>query len=331
MRTGFHTLSALGRHLPLAAGVLLAAAPAHPAALESPLTILRRPENQVAVARALGPGQAGYRFAVLQPLHGDSGGELSLRTAALGEVAVEAGRRYIVGFSDLLWQPLQRAFVRDPEGHRLLAVDGVGAALFDDRAPLRRLLATGPGVAPPPPSRTVKLLLELLDASDRTSHHLAATELQMQPALWEAFDRRRVGRLRRALEGSGGDPYRRFELLQVADGLARIGATGGDWVAAASREALTDLPLAPDFSTHEPALAIFSLQTLAERGTASDAGLVARQLESTHPTVGATAVGALFALAPDEAPDLGRAALASGALNAETRQLLEAHLRRHGD
>jgi hypothetical protein len=150
----------------------------------------------------------------------------------------------------------------------------------------------------------------------------------MQPTLLEAFDGRRARRLRRALEGADADPYLRFALLQVADGLAGIGIVDGDWVAAQSREALADSPLAPDFTTHQPALAILALETLVERGTVEDADLAARQLDSTHPTVGATAVRALFALAPDRAAELGRAALASGALNAETRQVLEAYLRR---
>ena len=309
----------------LAAAGTLVAVPALPAELQSPLTALSRPENRVALVRSLGPGPGGQRFAVIAPLHGEASGELALRTEGLGELCVDPGRRVIVGFTDLLWRPLERAFVLDPEGPRLLAVDGVGPALLADHAALHRLLARGESL---PDAQTVDLLLDLLAVRDPPSRHLAATELQMQPTLWTSFGRKEVRRLRRALEDAVEDTYLRFELLQVAAGLAGLGATDADWVATACRDALADVPVSPDFATHEPALAIFALQAIAERGGAEDAGLVARHLESTHPTVGAAAARSLFAVDPEQARVLAAEALARGTLHAEARQTLEALLRR---
>ncbi len=299
--------------------------------VRSPLETLALPEHQVARLAAVGVEDEGrYRFRRLEATP-EEPEDLVLRVPAAVEAELEPGAAYLAGYSEIVPVPrARRTFRRDPAGPRLLELEGVGPALFADDPALRALLVPAPE-APPDAAAQVAALGELLGRDDARLRRLAASELALRADLWPAATAATESALAGAFAAAGDDLYTRYRALEAAAGIAPSGpAAPASWLPEACREVLDGAPIELELGSYHPILLLTALEALARHGEAADAARVERHLDSSSSGVGKAALAALEALAPECAPAAAAAALARGALHAETRRAVEAFLARRG-
>ena len=305
--------------------IAILASPLFGERLLSPSQALALPENQVATLIAVGPGADADRYRFRQLASEEAPIELRLPEAAPKELV--PGSKWWVGFSELKRQPPEpRAFMRDPDGPRVLLLEGVGLALFPATTSVGLLLdAPKEDATEAVEGERLDAALELIGAPDGSLRRLAATEFGLNTGLWPGLSPPRLAILGRAFANLSAEPYLQFRLLEGARGAAAAGVEGAagravDW----AREALTLASLEPDTASYEPALQIMALEVLSERGGNDDAPVVLRLLGSSHPAVGRHAVWALREVGPERLVEAAPGILASGASNAETQRVLAA-------
>jgi hypothetical protein len=299
--------------------------------LRSPSQTLDLPENRLERLTAVEPGSEAGRYRFRETSAEGAVLELRLPEGAPAELA--QGSTWWVGFSELKRQPPDpRTFVLDPEGPRVLLLEGVGAALFPATPAVGTVLGAlrdEDGFPANVGAERLGAVLEILDAPEANLRRLAATEIGLNSQLWSGLSAERLESLGDAFIAAANEPYIRFRLLEAARGASEAGLAGAfraasDW----AREALEAADLEADGASYDPALQILALGTLANQGASRDAPSVLRLLQSSHPAVGREAVWTLRSLAPDLLVESAPALLASESLNPETRRVLEAVLRR---
>jgi hypothetical protein len=292
--------------------------------LGPPSDFMRHQANKSAILVAREPaGEGRFDFSLEQALQGETPDEITLRVSPQGLDMLETGVSYLVGYSDL-WQPRNRrsdAYQIDPNGPRVLQVPVVGPALFEASTAMRALVAPAAASEDGTVERArLDAIVAQVQRPDRQSRLFVLAELALRPELHELAGESDLTALRETLASGDLDPATLELFLRATAPMAD--RWGGEWLAAACRDAIVEHGANLDLGSAVPSMLVVALRTLGKTGRVDDAPLAGRHVASNNPGVGKAAFGAMASLDPALAAERAPALLADEAVHGDTKGVI---------
>jgi len=312
------------------AGFLAFTVPLPGAELKPPLQALRHPNYTLIVAQRLDRPvtEARMPVRVIERLRGDSDvpDEIELLVQAGDEESVEAGKAYLLFYSDVErvnFKP--RKEIRRPDRRKLLHIDGAGPAVFEDTPRIRALLDPAHSAIEQGPQYRA-IVLEGLASDDPVMVDLWSAEWTLRPATFAEVKSEEICLLRGIVEDPAQRPAARTRILVA--GARRTSPAAGRWYAASAHAILDQtLPAQLDDSTGLSQLVYASLRIAQGYPDAATAPQLRKWLKA-KPPLAENAALALRAIEPELERQAVRSAIADEATPDETQLFLADHLRR---
>lgn len=291
----------------------------------APSQALVHPRNRVALIEILDiQDPARLRCRVLERLVGDSPEILEVRLRPEAMAEVQAGNRYLLGYTTFRKNPLLRDVIEeDPEGPKAIRLPLAEDALLQDLPEIRLLIAAGLDNDSVTSRQQLDAVMALIDGADPRARQLAIFELFARGDLLQHLGTKELERLSAHIQSAERSAGERDILLRA---LYKLPPERRGPAAAACRVVLRQLEPLFDLATVEPTLAVTAANLLGETGKPGDLALLAPFISSNNPAAARAAFDAMLHLDAEASRQRARALLKGASLHDDVRRYLENHL-----